>query len=253
MSAGDRRSTIRRAALLFPLLLALTSSSLHAATAGIDLAWDDCGAFGTSQKTFACNGGAARLVLVASAVAGVPLRQLVGQYSILEVQSSGSTLSPWWQLSARGCRGGTPSPIHADFDFTAGSGCSDPWSGGAFGGMDYAAGYGGAGKARIQTLCAIPGSTSISGSDEYAFFRISIATTRSDACGGCAEGVCIVLVSIELDQLKGVGDYTLTTPIVRNYVQWQGGATAPGAGGTCAGAVVQTAKTWGGLKSLYHR
>jgi hypothetical protein len=250
MSVGDRGSSIRRAALLFPLFLALTASSLHAATAGIDLSWDDCGALGTSQKTFACNGGAARLVLVASAIAGVTLPKLCAEYSILEVQSAG-TLSSWWQLSAGGCRGGSPSPIHADFDFTSGGGCSDPWSGGAFGGMDYAAGYGGAGKARIQTACAIPGSTSISGSDEYAVFRISISTARSDACGGCSEGVCLVLDSIELDQPKGVGDFVLTTPIVRNFVQWQGGVPAH-SGGACSGAMVQTAKTWGGLKSLYH-
>src|SRR5262245_43699784 len=196
------RSPALRVALLFAFLVALAPRA-GAATGGIDLSWDDCGSFGTAQKSFACNGGSARLVLVASAVAGVPLPQLCGEYSILEVQASTSTLSPWWQLSSGGCRGGTPSAIHADFDFTAGGTCADPWSGGAFGGMDYGASYGGPNKARIQVACAIAGSTPITGSDEYAIFRISIATTRSEACGGCADGVCLALASIELDQPKG--------------------------------------------------
>ena len=250
MSVGDRTTSIRRAARLVPLLLALAGSP--ATSAGIDLSWDDCGAFGVPQKSFACNGGAARVVLVGSAIAGVALPKLVGQYSILELQSSTGTLSPWWQLSSGGCRGTTPSSIRADFDFTAGGGCADPWSGGALGGLNYEAGYGGGNKARIRTLCAIPGSTSISASEEYVFFRISISAARSDACGGCADGACIVFDSLELDQVKGVGDYTFTTPLVRNAVQWQSGSGAS-AGSACAGAVVQTAKTWGGLKSMYHR
>ena len=250
MSVGERRTMKYRAALLFPLFLALAGP--HAFAAGIDLSWDDCGAFGASQKSFACNGGAARVVIVGSAIAGVALPKLVGQYSILELQSSAGTLSPWWQLSSGGCRGTTPSSIRSDFDFTAGGGCADPWSGSALGGLDYEAGYGGAARARIRTLCAIPGSTSISASDEYAFFKISISTARSDACGGCADGACIVFDSLELDQVKGMGDYTLTTPILRNFVQWQAGSASAGSGGACAGAVVQTSKTWGGLKSLYH-
>lgn len=253
MSVGNRRKSFRRAALLFPLFLALAVSPLAAATSGINLSWDDCGSFGTAQKSFACNGGSPRLALVASAIAGVALPRLCGQYSILTVQASSGALPSWWQLSTGGCREGSPAPIRSDFDFTGGSGCADPWNGAAMGGMDYRAGYGGADRARLQVLCAIAGDTRISGTDEYAIFRITISTARSEACGGCAEGACIVLDSIELDQLKGFGDYTLTTPIVRTFVQWQGGAHATSSDGVCSGAVVQTAKTWGGLKSLYHR
>ena len=250
MSVGGRGTSFRHAALLVPLCLALAASPLAAATSGIDLAWDDCGSFGTGQKSFACGGGSARLVLVASAIAGVDLPRLCGQYSVLHVEASSGALPAWWRLSADGCRGGSPSPIRSDFDFTSGSGCADPWGGVAMGGMQYDAGFGGAGRARIQVACAIAGDTRISGSDEYAIFRISIATGRSETCGGCTEGACIVLDSIELDQPKGVGDHTLTTPILQRAVQWQGGATAT-SDAACAGAVVQTAKTWGGLKSLY--
>ena len=250
MSVGDRRNSFRRAVLLFPLFLSFAASPLAAATSGLDLAWDDCGSFGTGQKSFACGGGSARLVLVASAISGVDLPRLCGQYSILHVEASSSTLPAWWQLSAGGCRGGTPSAIHSDFDFTSGGGCADPWSGAAMGGMAYEAGFGGAARARIQVVCAIAGDTRISGSDEYAFFKIAIATGKTEACGGCTEGACIVLDSIELDQPKGVGDHVLTTPILQRAVQWQGGTTASTTT-ACPGAAVQTAKTWGGLKSLY--
>src|SRR5262249_39446124 len=237
MFAGERRKPLRRAALLFPLLAGLAASPARAAGGRIDLSWVGCGAFGASQKTFACSGGSQRLVLVGSAIAGVSLPKLVGQYSILELQSNASTLSPWWQLSAGGCRGASPSLIHADFDFTSGTGCVDPWSGGAIGGVDYEAGYGGGHQARPPTRWRIPGSTSISATEEYAFFKIAISAARSEACGGCADGACIVLESIELDQVRETGDYTLTTPILRNSVQWQSGSSS-GTSSACAGALV---------------
>jgi hypothetical protein len=249
MSVGDSRTSIHALALLLLIACPLRA---RAGSGGIDLSWDDCGAFGALQKTFACGGSSGRFVIVASAIAGTAMPKLVGHTAVLQVQASGSVLPAWWQLGAGGCRSGTPSAILADFDFTAGGGCADPWGGSAMGGLSYEASYGGANRARIRTVCAIPGSTSISGTDEYAFFKLSIATAGSGSCGGCSEGACIVLDSIELDQTKGAGDYTLTTPISRNWVQWQSGARpADSSGGVCAGAV-QTAKTWGGLKSLYH-
>ena len=253
MSVGDRRGSIRRIALLFPLFACLVASEANAAGSGINLSWDDCGAFGAAQKTFSCSGAASsRVVLVASAIAGLPMPKLVAQYAVLEVQASSNALSPWWQLSSGGCRGASPSPLRADFDFTSGGSCVDPWSGGAVGGLSFDSGYGGADRARIRIICAIPASTSITGSDEYAYFKLALSNARGESCAGCSDGVCIALDSIELDQTKGTGDFVLTTPIARSFVQWQSGARSTSHGGACSGAVVQSSTTWGGLKSMYH-
>ena len=248
MSVGDPQTVTTRIAL-FLLLFAVPHAALAGSSGGINLAWNDCGATGATQKSFACS-GCGRMVLVASAIAGAAMPKLNGQTAVLEVQTSSGALPGWWQLSGSGCRAGSPSLITADFNFTSGGACADPWGGAAMGGLDYA--IDGSGRARIRTICAIAGSTSISGNDEYGFFKVSISTARSETCGGCADGVCIAFDSILLSQPPGMGDRVITTAIDRNWVQWQGGSSPPGAGtGVCSAATAQTAKSWGGLKSLY--
>jgi len=252
MSAGSRFASLRGFALLLALVASLGPSSARAA-AGINLSWADCGAFGATSKTFACDRDAERLLIVGSAIAGQNLPQLVGQYSILELQTNAVSLPPWWQLASSGCRATSPPVITADFDFTSGSSCSDPWQGSALGGIDYENGFGGSNRARIRTICAIAEPISISGTEEYAYFRIRISTSRTtgaSGCSGCSEGACIVFASIQLDQAVGVGDYTITDSISRNYVQWQSGAS--GAASICPAASLQTVKTWGGVKQMYH-
>ncbi len=253
MSAGSHVAPIRRLTLLVALFASLGPSSSRAA-GGIDLSWADCGSFGAAAKTFACDREGERLVIVGSAIAGVTMPQLNGQYSILELQSNASTLPAWWQLSTSGCRATSPSSITSDFDFTSGGSCADPWQGSAMGGIDYQSGFGGSNRARIRTICAIATPTAISATEEYSFFKIRISTNRTtgpSGCTGCNEGACIVFDSIQLTQPAGVGDVTITDSILRNSVQWQSAGPSGGAG-ICPGASLQTVKTWGGVKQMYH-
>ena len=71
----------------------------------------------------------------------------------------------------------------------------------------------------------------------------------TSSCAGCTDGACIVLNSIQLTQPIGVGDYTISNPILRNWVQWQGGATTITGG--CPLATPTRSTTWGSVKSLY--
>jgi hypothetical protein len=120
------------------------------------------------------------------------------------------------------------------------------------GGLDYTPNFNGVpNRARIRTICAIPGSTSINGTDEYYFFKVSINNTRSTgngSCAGCSDGACIVLNSIQVTQTAGVGDYTLTNPLTPQHIQWQGGGNI---GGQCPAATPARSATWGSVKSLY--
>jgi hypothetical protein len=246
---------MKKILLMAGALLALTAG-LASAQGGINLSWTDCGTFGALQKNFACTSNTTNpgAIIVGSAVTGVQMDQLNGQASVLELQINQPSLDNWWHFETGGCRVGG---VTANFDFTASSNCLDPWTGAAAGGVSYTAGYNGPNRARIRTVCAIPGSTGITGTDEYYFFKVTILnnkTVGNGSCVGCLDGACIVFDSINVTQPLGVGDYTISAPINRAYVQWQGGASGVGQGPNgsgCPGATPTHSRTWGSVKSLY--
>ena len=243
--------------LLPGILLSLVTASTAVAQGGINLSWIDCGAAGVQNRNFACDSNAGFDVLFASAIAPVDVPQLLGMEGVIDLMTSGATLSDWWQFGTGGCHSGAMS---ATFDFTAGPfSCIDPWSGQAVGGMDYQAGMGGPNRARIRAVCAIATSIAIDATDEYYFFRIVIRHVNSagnGACAGCLDAACFALQQIQLVQPSGVGDYTISSPLIRNYVQWQGGVAVSLPSGSFPGCPLypyDAAKrtTWGSVKSLY--
>lgn len=242
---------MKKTLLMAGALLALTAG-IASAQGGINLSWSDCGTFGVQGKTFTCTSNTlSGAIMVASAVAGVQMDQLNGQESEIDLQTNAAALSNWWQLASGGCRGTTA--IAASFDFTAGPfNCIDPWSGGASGGMNYVPAFGGPNRGQIRTICAIPGTTGITATDEYYFFKITLLgakSTGNNSCAGCTDGACLVFESIKLTQPAGVGDYLLTTPITRQFVTWQAGGA--GVTGGCPAATPTKSTTWGSVKSLY--
>ncbi len=235
----------RRALLAAIAILPFASRAF--AQGGINLSWSDCGSFGQAIRVFSCDSNIGQQVLVASAVPGVDLPQLVGMESEIIVATGlgDPALSAWWQLASGGCR---PVAISTSFDFTSnGSSCLDPWNGQAQGAMLYEQNYGGANRARIRTICALSGTTAVDATDEYDLFHVTITnakSTGSGACAGCGQMACLLLNSIKLDRPVGVGDVFLTAPLFRNFVIWQPVA------GTCFGDPVRRT-TWGSVKSLY--
>jgi hypothetical protein len=241
---------------LLPLLactaLTLVATSAFAA-GGLNLSWNDCGAFGDLQRNFACNTNAGANTMVGSVMTGVDMPQLNGQSSVIDLQTNQPALSNWWQLNSGGCRSNSPSFLSADFNFLTGPfNCVDAWGGGASGGVNYDAPWVAPNRARIRNVCAIVGSTPILGSTEYYMFKVTYTNARSTgagSCGGCTDGACIVFNSILVTQPLGQGDYKITNPLVRNFVQWQAGAV--NVAGGCPASVPTQNRTWGSVKSLY--
>jgi hypothetical protein len=236
--------------------LSLFASSALAGAAGLNLSWDDCGAAGTSQKNFACASNSGANIMFASAVVGVPVPQLNGHEGVIDLQTNEATLSDWWKIGGTGaapnCRPATT--ITSNFDFVGGPfSCLDPWTGSAAGGVNFTQAFNGPNRARIRTVCAIPGSTAITGTDEYYVYKVTMTNVRSTgtgSCAGCADGACIVLNSIDFTQPAGVGNFKITNPLVQRHVLWQAGGSAIGGLG-CPAQVPTRNQTWGSVKSLY--
>jgi hypothetical protein len=72
----------KRLALVIPALT-LAFSTAHAG--GINLSWNDCGAFGVAEKNFACTTNVSVSALVVSAIAPVPMPQLMSAYTVIEL------------------------------------------------------------------------------------------------------------------------------------------------------------------------
>ncbi len=229
--------------------LAVVASTAFAAE-GINLSWNECGLGGALQRNFACASNSGSNSMYGSAIAPVPMPQLNGAASVLDLQTNEAALSNWWQLATGGCRAGL---ISANFNFlTAPGGCADPWGGNASGGISYTPAFGGANRARIRPACAIPGSYAMDNVTEHYMFIVTITngkSTGTGACTGCQDGVCIVYNSILLTQPLGVGNYTITNPITQAHVQWQAGGATVGIG--CPAVTPTRKATWGSVKSLY--
>jgi hypothetical protein len=241
---------MKKTLLMAGALLALTVG-VASAQQGVNLSWNDCGTSGALQRNFACNSNTASgHTMFASAIIGTDLPQLNGCFGVMDMQTNTLALGNWWQIATGGCRAGSPAAISSDFNFTTNVNCLDPWGGIAAGGVSFTPGFNGPNRARIRAQCAIPGSAPITGTDEYYFFKVFISNARTvGACNaGCLDGVCIVFNSLLVTQPLGVGNYTATGPITRNYIQFQGGG---GLGGECPGATPTQTRTWGSVKSLY--
>jgi len=238
-------------------LLAL-SASLAMAGAGVNLYQGDCGPTGntlngpgTGSQTFTVpNNNLGTDQFVCSVVSPANLTQLVAVETVLDLQTSGSTLPNWFQLGT-GCRAG-----NAAFDFTrAGTNvftCNSVWKTSA---VDPSApsliteGVGGANRVRFQAVAAVPAALTLPmDGQEYTVFVLNItqALTRlAGSCTGYNTGACLVCNMLKLDEPAGVGDYTLNHPADGNWVTINSGAP------NCPGSTPTQNKTWGAVKAMY--
>lgn len=118
---------VQLVAVLIAAGLLLAPALTSAAT--LNLAWNDCGAAGAVNKTFACSTNSGVDIIVGSVVAPSGIDSLVGIRATLDVwtspDSAATALSDWWQCGAGGCRSAC---ITANFGFTSGPyTCIDPW------------------------------------------------------------------------------------------------------------------------------
>ena len=243
---------MKKTLLITGLLLALTASL--AAAAGLNLSWNDCGAAGTQNRNFACNTNVGNNILIASFVAPTGLTEVTGNEVVIDLQTSGAVLAPWWEMKTGSCR--AASSLASSVDFTVGPfTCYDYWQGGAVSGHVEDLYATGPNTARIKLVVALPAGSPLitaipAGLEVYSCkFTINNAkSTGLGACAGCFDGACIVLNSIRITQTPVApgGNKFLSNPDLRNWVTWQGGGVA-----LCPEATPAKNRTWGSVKSLY--
>ncbi len=245
---------MKLATLIGAVLLATTAT--NASGAGVNFAWNSCFGEGTgvSNKNFACASNDGSQVAVGSFVAPTHLVALQGYQMIIDLQSAGSALPPWWQFRNIGtCR---QISLSANFvGSPANQVCVDPYAGGGVGTINlYSIAYkGNPTRAHLDMISANTTPGPIDANVEYAAFNVVInnaKTVGTGACAGCATPVCLVLNNINLIQSGVAGDFRLTQAANpgSNYITWQGGAVG---GLGCPAATPTRNSTWGSVKSLY--
>lgn len=218
----------------------------------MNIGWDDCGAAGVANRTFACDTNAGSATIYVSGISPIPLPSFNGAGANIDLQTNLPSLSPWWRFASGGCR--ADSSLSASADFTGETACLDPYPGSSSAGVTYYEEYNGPGTATIRFACfSGAGTSSISATDEYYFARIRIdfeKSTGTGSCPGCLDPVCFVLPALNLGQPGGGADgyITITTPGIRQYVKWQ---SADDSSTGCFLYTPVRATTWGAVKSLY--
>ena len=238
------------AALTIGLLL--TASAAMAA--GVNLYVGDCGG-GTSTNSFtnACTknsgSGAAAVTLVASVVLDNTDPDFIGAATIIDLQSSASSLPAWWDGSSTGCRSGS---ISANENSNISPDCPTLWDGRSDVLPVFAVQplVGGPNRVRFNSGAAITSSIPIlGGGTEYGVMSLVVnyaKTVGTGACAGCSTGACIVLNEINLQPASTTTPWTrFTAPATNNFVTFQAGAPV------CAGSTPTANHSWGSLKALY--
>jgi hypothetical protein len=238
-----------KAAALLPVLLVLSAAPV--AAAGLNLGWFDCGGTpATLNRTFACNTNTGIDVLLSSFVAPCCITGMSANEIVLDVQTAGAALPPWWTIGTGRCRSG--SSLIGNYDFTAGPfTCLDYWQAGAIGALSAQTPAGN--RFRIKGVFALPeGDPRIvpipQGVEVYSF-KVNLNHARTvglGACAGCSTGACIVLNSIKLNQAPPAASPVVSSPAVRSFATWQGGI-----GGDCFLATPAKNTTWGSIKAQY--
>jgi hypothetical protein len=245
---------IREFSFAATALLAAACLSVPPASAGINLSWNDCGAFGSVSTPLLCTTNTGRITMMLSATPTGPIPQACGEESVIDLQTSGAVLSPWWDMRAGGgCR---PTSCFASFDFTSFSNCNDPWLGQALGGLDYADALSslsfGPNRARIRTVSAVPTASAFAlaaGTEYYvASVSFNMLKTVGGTCPGCTDDATLSLSQIRIDQVLGApgGDFVLRDADNGICIR----TNSPPSAGQCS-ALPTSNRTWGQLKSLY--
>lgn len=249
---------MKKVLLLAGAMLALTVGV--ASAQGINFNWDDCtlGA-PASNKTTACNSnfGAPNKLIISLDPGAATIDNINGAQGIVDIQVAGGSLPDYWRVDPGACRAGA---LAADVNVGSSNApfsCPEPWAsagGGQAGGAQLAPFIGGADRARITWIVAIPGLTAFDPGIAPDWYVIALnltnsKTTGTGACAGCATPACLVANEIRLTRpAQDVrGDVFVYGPALGQHVTWQGGdPTIP-----CPQGTPTQSNTWGQLKSLY--
>lgn len=252
-------AAMRKALLSCAALLALaTPTFAQPYPPQINLTWNDCllGPFAVDMGN-ACTSNAGLMgTLIESFSPPDTVPRYVGNSAVIDLQTSATTLSPWWQIgsSVSDCRRGS---LSTSADFTAGpNSCADFWAGrGAVSGYSYVTpspSIGTPNSARLRAAVSVAESFAgpIDNSKMWYALKVSISnikTVGTGSCAGCLDGACIVINEMRLVQPVPTPDVILTTG-PQQYVTYRGGA---GTSHPCPASTPTHQRTWGSVKALY--
>jgi opacity protein-like surface antigen len=243
---------MKKLLLLSSALLVLTAS---AASAQVNLSWNNCIGVGTAamNMNYACDGSGAIHKAVMSWKNPVGMAEFVGIQAVVDIQTSSPVLPDFWRRGSLECAEGNVD-FPASLSGIGGAGvCNNVWAGGLTGGgYEYQSGFGGPGRARVRLAFSRDTPVATAYGANYLAGVINMLTTKDidtglGVCDGCQIPGCLVLNSVELFAVAGapVEEYTMHLPDQRNWITWQGGDPS------CVGATPTHNRTWGSVKSLY--
>jgi hypothetical protein len=186
-------------------LLALTAGFAYAGPGGLNLGWDDCGGLPASlNKVSACASNSGINTLVGSFVAPSCVNAMSANEIVMDVQTPGATLTPWWGMRSGSCR--ASASLAGNFDFTTGPfTCYDYWQGGAIGAIQEDAPVGN--RVRIKGVFALPAGdariTAIAEGTEVYSYKANINNAKTVGLGACAG--CQHRAQLDQDQPAGLG------------------------------------------------
>jgi len=241
---------------IFASLLALSAGPAWAE--GINLGWNDCpsGVTYTLARTSLCTANTGNNILIGSYMPPAGVNAVSANEVVIDLQTGGATLAPWWSLRSTAPLGCRTSSMTQSGDFTSSpTTCTDYWQGGASGGVSSDAPVGN--RARIKVLEALPAGSPLIGpvteGTEYYSFKVTInnaKTTGLGACAGCSDEACIVLNMIRLNQPLPDPPVTIINPVVSQHVIWQAWTT-PDPNNACPAVTPARKTTWGSIKAIY--
>ena len=221
----------------------------------VNLSWDDCvlGAYAVDKGNACTSSTQVVGLMFASFAPRDTMPKYEANISIIDLQTSAATLSPWWNFTAAGCR---PTGLSISADFTAGPfSCADFWAGQASTGLAYetpSPSIPTANSARIHTVCGVAetGAGEIDNGSLWYAYKLTLSkikSTGTGSCAGCLDGACIVMNQMNLSQPAPVPDEVLTQG-PQQFVTYRGGA---GSGHLCPASTPTRKSTWGSVKALY--
>jgi hypothetical protein len=247
---------MRKATLVFAFLLGVAGAP--DAAAGGNLVWGE-GCLQDNpwqvRRDFACDTNEGYASFVGSFVLLEDMPGFLGIEAIVDGWSMQSDLPDWWQLYNPGsCRQHSLS-VSADFTSAPG-GCVDMWQGRAMGGIGawqtmlypppYPLNVPAPDACRLKLVFALAESTLLVAGTEYYGFRVRVdfqKTVGTDACAGCAAGLCIFLGQIKAVSMTAV-QYAYSHSMYDHIVAWNFIHSE------CYRDPTRNV-TWGRVKSLY--
>jgi hypothetical protein len=246
---------VRRTWVVAACALAICAAA--PAAAGVNLSWNDCGAFGISATRLACTSNVGKLTLVLSVTPQSDVPLALTMETLIDIGTSGAAISPWWDMRNRnGCRANSCS---AGFSFGNLANCEDPWMGLAIGGYDYAISplsdtdNNNPNRARIYAVCALPSASPVrlEAGKEYYLCEVLIDMAKTvgvGSCPGCTDDAIFTAQYAKISEPDGSpdGNPTYTTTDNGSCVRTNAFPTAE----QCSSLPVRN-RTWGSLKAMY--